>query len=191
VHNLDGVIGNVDHVWLKPESWEITHLVVRNGLFPHSVVIPFSWMSSITTEEIYIRGTDEQLKEISSTQLPLELTITPGLYARGDEFVPDGNLVIAEGVAAELAEDPRTASSVIEVIFEHGVVTLSGEVENEQAHTAAEEIAHHHADVVSVVNALEVRPKSRNLDAMTNMFRSLIGQTRSAISVGGHMPFGY
>lgn len=191
VHNLDGVVGNVDHVWLDPESWEITYLVVRSGLFPHNVVIPFSWMSSMTTEEIYVQGTDEQLKEISATQPPLELIHASGVVAGSDEFVPDNNLLIAEGVAAELAEDPRTASSVIEVIFERGVATLMGEVENEQVHTAAEEIAHHHAEVVTVVNALEVRPKSRNLDAMADMFGTLIGQAHIEGPVGIHAPFGY
>jgi hypothetical protein len=80
---------------------------------------------------------------------------------------------------------------VIEVIVEHGVVTLTGEVENEEAHTAAEEIAHQHAEVISVVNALEVRPRSKNMDAMTYMYGPLIGQARIEGLVGSHAPSGY
>lgn len=191
VHNVDGVIGNVDHLWIDPESWEITYLVVRSGLFPHDVVIPFSWMSGITTEVIYIQGTDAQMKNISTIQPPIELPRVSGGKAGSYEFVPDDNLVIAEGIATELAEDARTASSMIEVIFERGVVTLMGEVENEQARAAAEEIAYLRADVVTVVNALEVRPKSKNLEAMVAMFGSLIGQAHIEGSVGNHVPFGY
>jgi osmotically-inducible protein OsmY len=85
----------------------------------------------------------------------------------------DKNLVIAEEVVAALAEDPRTASSVIEVVFERGVITLMGQVEGELAHTAAEEIAHCHEGVVSVVNALEVRPGPRNLDNVASVLGQL------------------
>jgi hypothetical protein len=86
----------------------------------------------------------------------------------------DENLTIAGEVIAALAEDPRTASSVIEAVYERGVLTLTGEVENEPAHTAAEEIAHRHPQVMSVVNALEVLPKADTITLLTKEFGRLL-----------------
>jgi hypothetical protein len=83
-------------------------------------------------------------------------------------------------VLDELAEDPRTASSVIEVIHDQGVITLTGEVDNELAHIAAEEIAHRHQGVTSVVNALEVRPEPSNFDTMTTVLGELVNHAFGA-----------
>ncbi|HXF64305.1 MAG TPA: BON domain-containing protein [Caldilineaceae bacterium] len=169
VRNLHGVVGKIDHLWLDRQTWEVTHLVVRKGLIPHLLVIPYSWIEAIAEDVVYIWGTDEQLQEAPMLHWHVE--------HRGDSAVDTGEiehlderLSIAEGVLAELANDPRTASSVIEAVYECGVLTLTGEVENELAHVAAEEIAHRHERVMSVVNALEVRPKE---DAVARMTREL------------------
>ena len=44
-------------------------------------------------------------------------------------------------------------------------LTLTGEVENEAIHAAAERVAHAQPGVLSVVNALEVRSRERTIDA--------------------------
>jgi hypothetical protein len=171
VRNVEGVVGKIDHLWLDRESWEITHLVVRRGIIPHDVVIPFSWVTSVTPEEVFIRGINSQLKEVPVGQMHLKLSQSFGVRAGR---ILDENLVIAEEVLDALAEDPRTASSVIEAIFEQGVITLMGEVENERIHRAAEEVAHRHDRVVSVVNALEVRSKPDTVETLTSAFGQLI-----------------
>jgi hypothetical protein len=123
-----------------------------------------------------MRGVDSQLKEVPMTLLQLGLTFAVGGEIGSEAKPLDENLTIAEEVDAALSEDPRTATAVIEVVYERGVITLTGEVENESAHVAAEEIAHRHEGVVSVVNALEVRPKPDTLDTITRVFGQLTGQ---------------
>jgi osmotically-inducible protein OsmY len=61
-------------------------------------------------------------------------------------------------VTAALADDARTKLSVIDVISDRGLVTISGNVDTEEIREAAEEIAAAQDGVVSVINALEVRP---------------------------------
>jgi osmotically-inducible protein OsmY len=92
----------------------------------------------------------------------------------------DENLVIAEAVLAELAADPRTTTSLIEAVYEQGVITLSGEAAGEEAHRAAEEIAHQHEHVVSVVNALEVQPKLTTMDTVVDALIQMTGPAFSA-----------
>lgn len=157
VRNVDGVVGKIDHLWLDRESWEITHLIVRRGVIPHYVVIPFSWISSITPNQVFIQGRDSHLKEVPISRLHMELMVAS--EAGGNEQRLDETLAIVDEIYDALAEDPRTSSSVIEVVYDQGVVTLSGEVESTHAHLAAEQIAHRHPRVVAVVNALEIHPK--------------------------------
>jgi uncharacterized protein YrrD len=191
VRNIDGVVGKIDHLWLDRKSWEITHLVVSRGIFPHYVVIPFSWITSVTTEEVFVRGTDTQLTEVPITLLHPEPPRAFDMDVGNEEYLLDENLAIADEVHTALAQDPRTASSVIEVVYERGVITLTGEVESELAHTAAEEIAHRHEGVVSVVNALEVRPRPSNVDTMTNGPGQLVEQGYSALFNVDHLAGGH
>jgi uncharacterized protein YrrD len=187
VCNIDGVVGKIDHLWLDRESWEVTHLVVRRGIVPHYFVIPFSWVSTITPQEIFIQGTDMQLKEVPSTQLQIMLGYDTPINVGDEGHLLNEKLVIADEVLDALAEDPRTASSVIEVIYDQGVITLIGEVESELAHGAAEEIAHRHRGVMSVVNALEVRPGPSNLETMAMALGQLANQAVGATTAVDHV----
>jgi osmotically-inducible protein OsmY len=63
---------------------------------------------------------------------------------------------IAARVRAALTQDSRTVDLSIEVIDENGLVTLSGEVDSEEASQAAEEIASIQEGVIEVVNDLEI-----------------------------------
>jgi sporulation protein YlmC with PRC-barrel domain len=188
VCNAEGVVGKIDHLWLDRESWEITHLVVRRGIIPHYVVIPFAWISSITPAEIFMRGVDSQLKEVPMTLLQLGLTLAAGGEIGSEAKPLDENLTIAEEVDAALSEDPRTAPAVIEVVYERGVITLTGEVENESAHVAAGEIAHRHESVVSLVNALEVRPKPDAGGSVARLFGHLVEHGYGATTAVNLMP---
>jgi len=91
-----------------------------------------------------------------------------------EKSAPEASLRIAEEVSAALAEDPQTSAAVIEVVYDRGVITLSGIVENEGTHTSAEEIARRHTGVVSVVNALEVRQESPFYDSAAYAFGGLL-----------------
>jgi uncharacterized protein YrrD len=155
IHNIDGVVGKVDHVWLDRGSWEITHLVVHRGRAHRHVAIPFAWVQQVTPQEIYVHGSNEQLGEVTTPTMNGDIMV----HAPGGERPLDERLVVAGEILSALAADPRTAIAVFEVVFEGGVATLLGEVESQLIHTAAEEIVHRHPDVVSVTNALEVRAR--------------------------------
>jgi sporulation protein YlmC with PRC-barrel domain len=164
VRNLDGVVGHVDHVWLHPENWEITHLVVHRAILPGVFVIPFSWVQSISPKEIFIRGTTHQLKELSTTQMRLSAIDQPEGVGTAQPI--DNSLTVADEVIRSLAADSRTADYMIDVLFDQGVVTLLGRVEETPARAAAEEIAHQNENVISVINALEVRPKEEIVEVV-------------------------
>lgn len=174
VRNLNGVVGKIDHLLLNRGSWEITHLVVRRGLIPHYVVIPYAWVSAITPGKVLIRGSNSQLKEVSIARWQQGLSSTVGVVAGAEEYALDSNLAIAEDVIALLADDPRTALYAIEVVCEQGMITLLGDVGNVVAHAAAEEIAHQHARVKSVVNALEVHVLPDSVTAISSTFGQLM-----------------
>lgn len=70
----------------------------------------------------------------------------------------DTATAIVARVTAAFLDDPRTSMAVIEVISEQGVVILKGQVDSPKVREAAEEITAEQPGVISVVNALEVKP---------------------------------
>jgi len=84
--------------------------------------------------------------------------------ARGIEGVIDvkntltTDTAIAAAVTTALSGDPRTELAAIEVISEHGLITLSGEVDSTAIRTAAEQIAARQQGVIQAINGLEVKP---------------------------------
>lgn len=61
VHNRHGQVGHVDHLLVETQSWTITHLVVRRGLFPYDLIIPMDWVEAVE-DVIYIKGDNDQLR---------------------------------------------------------------------------------------------------------------------------------
>jgi hypothetical protein len=61
-------------------------------------------------------------------------------------------------VTAALSNDHRTELAAIEVISEQCLITLKGQVDSTAIRTAAEQIAARQQGVISVINALEVKP---------------------------------
>lgn len=74
------------------------------------------------------------------------------------EDLLDTDIAIQTRVLNALLTDPRTSVSVIEVLNKSGIVTLKGQVDTAEIRAAAEEIAANQPGVLSVVNALEVKP---------------------------------
>jgi osmotically-inducible protein OsmY/uncharacterized protein YrrD len=98
------------------------------------------------------------------------------------EDLLDTDIAIQTRVLNALLTDPRTSVSVIEVLNTSGIVTLKGQVDSAEIRAAAEEIAANQPGVLSVVNALEVRPDddTRWLHAHSLAAMLLSGQARSA-----------
>jgi osmotically-inducible protein OsmY/sporulation protein YlmC with PRC-barrel domain len=77
----------------------------------------------------------------------------PGVLRVENEIVTDAEVVTA--VAQALARDERTRRARIFVNAEHGVVRLSGEIENPDVRAAAEEIAAGVPQVRGVINDIQ------------------------------------
>lgn len=92
----------------------------------------------------------------------------------------DSNVIA--NVTAALATDHRTDVAVVGVIYERGVVTLEGQVDDPNTREAAEEIARRQTGVVDVVNKLEVR-----IDDVTELpqFRTMLGEQGSGSPQAG------
>jgi hypothetical protein len=177
VRNADGMVGQVEFLVLDRESWEITHLILRDALSAYHVVIPVPWITGITPDEIYIQGDNNILHRVPTMQWEAELANAWSMTWQIDHTLLDPSLAIADEVARRLAEDERIASSAVEVTFDRGVITLAGTVETEQAHEVAEEIARRCEGVISVVNALEVRSDLPGIAPMAGALERAITQS--------------
>ncbi|RME55036.1 MAG: hypothetical protein D6790_16290, partial [Caldilineae bacterium] len=65
VYNVDGVVGRLHHVLVNPETDEITHLVVRKGIFPYRLVIPMDAVTAIDSDGVSVSLNNEELKKLS------------------------------------------------------------------------------------------------------------------------------
>jgi osmotically-inducible protein OsmY/sporulation protein YlmC with PRC-barrel domain len=77
----------------------------------------------------------------------------PGVLGVENRIVMDDEVV--EAVAQVLAHDPRTREARIFVFADHGVVTLSGEIENLDVRVAAEEVAASVSLLRGVINDID------------------------------------
>ncbi|NPA90616.1 MAG: BON domain-containing protein [Chloroflexi bacterium] len=206
VYAIDGPVGEIDHVLVDKRTGEITHIIVRKGILPRHVVVPFHLVSSVLDDGVYLKVTKKELEQMrhyipradediqaevrdklaQATEHDLskvQAEVRDGVvylsgqvkdveskwYAerlarsvRGVIDVENALTTDTEVVArvtAALLEDPRTSRYPIEVVSEHGIVTLSGVVPSEEVKRAAEEIARRQKGVITVINALEVRPE--------------------------------
>jgi uncharacterized protein YrrD len=58
-------VGRIDRVVFDPKSKEISHIVIRQGfLFTEDKVVPVELVASATEENVYLRQSSEQLKDL-------------------------------------------------------------------------------------------------------------------------------
>jgi osmotically-inducible protein OsmY len=96
----------------------------------------------------------------------------------------DTDLAVQTRVMNALLNDPRTNVAVIEVVNESGVVTLKGQVDSADVRKAAEEIASSQPGVLSVVNALEVKPDDDTEWLAARAFVATMWSDRAGSSMG-------
>jgi uncharacterized protein YrrD len=66
ISNLDGKIGQIEHVIVDRESHNITYLVVHRGLiFSERLMIPISMVEELHEDGITVEGTNEALERLS------------------------------------------------------------------------------------------------------------------------------
>ena len=117
-------------------------------------------LSHVTAEVkdgvVYLTG---QVKDVESKWYAETLSRSVRGVVDVENALTTDTEVVAR-VTTALLEDPRTARYAIDVASEHGVVTLSGVVPSEEVKRAAEEIARRQKGVITVINAIEVRPEA-------------------------------
>jgi osmotically-inducible protein OsmY len=137
VYCLDGPLGIVDHVLLKPSNGEVTHIVVRRGAFlAHAIVVPVELVHTVDETGVYIDARRETLLHL------------PTFSPRPDE-----------AILAEVREWLRKVGDElrdVEISVSQGLVRLSGTVRDVRAKRLAESIARQVEGVVGVDNALTV-----------------------------------
>ena len=74
---------------------------------------------------------------------------------------------LAQRVSAALQDDPRTQDAAIDVVDESGMITLTGSVDSDDIHGAAEEITRQQEGVVEVVNELQVEEKEGEIPVIS------------------------
>lgn len=135
VRTLDGVVGKIDHVLVNRETGEITHLVLRRGVFPQRLVIPISLVTEVDDEGVFLDITNEELKELP-------------------HYTPRAAVDILEDLRQRFAASKHDFRDVKAQVVDQ-VVHLSGVVKDVEAKREAEEIARSVPGVVDVENRLD------------------------------------
>jgi uncharacterized protein YrrD len=135
VLNPEGEVATVDHVLVDPESGEITHLVLRRGLFPKYPILSIKDVDEFGDDVVTVNLSEEQI-----------------------EALPHYRRRSAEDIEAELTDRYAKSSQEfddVEVSVEGGIAHLSGTVPDVEAKRHAEAIARAAPGIIDVENDLE------------------------------------
>ncbi len=135
VRTLDGMVGRLDHVLVHRETGEITHLVLRRGVFNRRLVVPMSLVKEIDDEGIFLDLTNQELRGLP-------------------QYTPRAGVDILEDLRRRLASSRFDFRDVQARVVDQ-VVHLTGVVQDIEAKREAEEIARSVPGVVDVANQLD------------------------------------
>jgi osmotically-inducible protein OsmY len=135
VYNVDGTVGHIDHLLVDRQTEEITHLVVRKGLFPRRLVIPMEWVKSVSDEGVYVHATREELSRLT-------------------QHVQRADADILMEIRDRLAAVEEFDLSRVVARIEDGFVRLSGQVKDVAAKRRAEAVVRSVEGVVGVENRI-------------------------------------
>lgn len=125
INGLEGQIGKLDHLLVEAGGGEISRLVVQQGLlFTTQKALPVSIVESIAESGISVAARTEELRSLPQYEVDGYEGTGRDNSSHSAPNDPDAELVTR--VAMALFDDPRTSKEVIEVIDEHGVITLQG-----------------------------------------------------------------
>ncbi len=128
-------VGEVDHVLASVETGEMTHLVVRRGLFPDYRIVPVAAIDSVAEDGVYLKPGSENMDE-----LPF--------------YRPQPPEVVEAELLSRLSEEDYDYAGLT-ASMESGILTLTGAVEDVSAKRRAEAAARSTTGVVEVANALD------------------------------------
>jgi osmotically-inducible protein OsmY len=168
-------------IYVRGDGVDTAHQVVESEDY---VILAYPAESELEDSQPD-NSTTEQSAHEASVKVAEEPSAAEGSQpdnSTTEQSAHEASEIVAEEVSAALAEDPKTSASVIQVVYDRGVITLSGIVENEEALASAEEIARCHEGVVSVVNALEVQQKSPFYNSVVHTFGGLMQRAYSQFS---------
>jgi osmotically-inducible protein OsmY len=119
---------------VNPESGDILYIIALKGVFPYQVIVPMTAVDEIGEKGVYIRKTNEEIKDFARYTPRLPVDILQDLRQRLDKAIPNFQHV--------------------QLDLQNGIMRLFGHVENETRRQEAEQIARGVSGVVDVDNAL-------------------------------------
>jgi uncharacterized protein YrrD len=134
VTNVDGTVGEVDHLLLDEESGRISHVVVNRGAAGHPLVVPIKSVERLSDDAIFISPDSEALGQVSCYMPRDSQDIQAELNDRLDE------------ANCQLIGEP----SIVE-----NVVRLQGVVADVETKRRAEVVARSIEGVLDVENYLD------------------------------------
>ena len=128
VRNANETIGYVDHVLVDQESEQISHLIVRRGLLPYRISLPFDMVEEVTDESVYVPATRAELESLQ-------------------RYMPRADLAIKAEAQTRLAELETVTVDYVEVDVVDGMIALGGYVADVEARRAV----HHRVSAIEGV----------------------------------------
>ena len=158
VYNVDGTIGHIDHLLVDRMTGEITHLIVRQGLFPRRLVIPMTLVKNVTDEGVYVHATREELSRLTQHVQRADADILAEIRDR---------------LAAIQEHDLRH----VHVTVEDGLVRLRGQVRDVSAKRQVEAVVRDVEGVVGVENRI-----TTDTGVVARVTAALLEDTRTGLS---------
>jgi uncharacterized protein YrrD len=157
VSGIEDRIGRLSHVLVDEAFGCMVQLVVTRGNRPPQILV----ISVETIEKLEDTLIQVAVTKAEVEQLP-EYAISQNSNSPQPEaaFAETAPLSENGGLVAELtdllAADPRTTTAVIDLLCDRGVVTLTGEVEDQNIKETAVALIAQHPKVVTVNNELKI-----------------------------------
>ena len=158
----DKAVGRLKQIVVDARSGEIVQLTVGKGLLGeesslHSEVVKYYDEDRIVVDE----ALSEEQPQATPSPPPFEAVsepeAEPEMQQSRSSNAGDASIPLTTRIEQALHDDPRTRDEVIEVVEQHGIVTLIGEVSKGEANQAAQEIAAEQPGVISVQSNLKVQ----------------------------------
>lgn len=171
IHGRDGRAGLLSHVIVNALDGRIHELVLSRGkLVDKSVAVPAALIEQADESIITVTAGNQEIEDmVEYFHYTPEVESVKGKSVKDENeeahqeplpstavIEPIGSSTLMSDLAAILATDRRTATAVVELICDRGIVTLAGTVDDQETKEAVVELVKQHPDVITVQNSLKV-----------------------------------
>ena len=160
VSSLENNIGRLSHVITESASGSIVKLVATRGTHSlQNLVIPVELIEKLDEQMILVTATKEEADALPeyfvSRNMPEQDKPEPDT-ALSEAAPLSENVALMNDLTKALIADPQTATAVIEITCDRGIVTLMGEVSDQITKETAVAIISQHPNVLTINNELKI-----------------------------------